>query len=46
MICFVDVPEHAVEAHLGTIRPVRVSESGSLHLEGDLVAEAKHMQMK
>ena len=46
MICFVDVPEHAVEAHLGTIRPVRVSESGSLHLEGDLVAETKHMQMK
>ena len=46
MICFVDVPEHAVEAHLGTIRPVRVSDSGSLHLEGDLVAEAKDMQMK
>ena len=38
MICFVDVPEQAVEAHLGTICPVRVTGSGSLHLEGELVA--------
>ena len=37
MICFVDVPEQAVEAHLGTICLVRVTGSGSLHLEGDLV---------
>ena len=46
MICFVDVPEHAVEAHLGTIRPVRVSRSGSLHLEGDLVPEGNFIDMK
>ena len=37
MICFVDVAEDAVEGYLGTICRVRVTGSGSLHLEGELL---------